>query len=43
MIEIPELPAAMSRVSQDFPGKVGTFQMLRPRNIAAIDTFMYSL
>ena len=43
MIEIPEVPATMTRVPQDFPGKVGTFQMLRPRTIEAVDTLMYSL
>ena len=40
MIEIPELLATMSIVPQDFPRKVRTFQVLRPRNSEAKDTFM---
>src|ERR1017187_4154901 len=43
MVEIPELLTDVSVVPQNFLREVGAFQMLRPRNIEAIDTLVYFL
>ena len=43
VVEIPELLAALRVVPQDIPREIGSFQVLRPSAIEAIDTFVHGL